>query len=42
MKKFIALGTECLEFKEAVVEAKGRQLNIFQLFDLLPNDSALG
>jgi hypothetical protein len=29
MKKFVALGTECLEFKVAADEAKGKKPNTF-------------
>jgi hypothetical protein len=35
MKKFVALGTECLEFKAAANEAKGKQPDVCQSFELL-------
>jgi hypothetical protein len=35
MKKFVALGTECLQFKAATSEAKGKQPDVCQSFELL-------
>jgi hypothetical protein len=37
MKKFLALGTKCLEFRAAADEAKGKQHDVLQSFELLPD-----
>jgi hypothetical protein len=39
MKKFLALGTKCLEFKAAADKAKGKQPDVFcNSFELLPEN----